>query len=403
MTVKLTDINSGENYVFVERVDIKAYEDCVFYVSDVNNMTADADCELFFDFGGNPANTSITVKNIVVKDHANDDGTVLPSDDDTPAGSVEWREADNLLAGVTYDNVSVYYAHTSAWEQLPDFTHSYADGVHSISLPTATNAQWQAQYTLGNLGVATSADKNYDIRVKINSTTSFNGVTVKFVSQDDDNVYLTADVHEVTAFEDKVIELVNLPGVDISNLKIVYDFGNCPDNTDITISDVILQEHQASADELTWDATAADNLWTEGLYPNSFYYAPGWAQIDNPKITQNGRSYTISLPSATSDQWQAQVTTETGIATSASEKYDFQVILTSNKDISGATIKLTQVGNDEAYYTADRHALTAYEPYAFRMVGMAGLDIDKIKLVLDFGGCSDGTEVEVSDIILRKH
>lgn len=403
VTVKLTDINSGENYVFVERVDIKAYEDCVFYVSDVNSMTADADCELFFDFGGNPANTSITVKNIVVKDHANDDGTVLPSDDDTPAGSVEWREADNLLAGVTYDDVSVYYAHTASWEQLPDFTHSYANGVHSISLPTATDSQWQAQYTLNNLGVATSADKTYDIRVKINSTTSFNGVTVKFVSQTDDNVYLTADVHEVTAFEDKVIELVNLPGVDISNLKIVYDFGKCPDNTDITISDVILQEHQASADELTWDATAADNLWTEGLYPNSFYYAPGWAQIDNPKITANGRSYTVSLPSATSDQWQAQVTTETSIATSASEKYDFQVILTPNKNVPGATIKLTQVGNDEAFYTADRHDLTAYEPYAFRMVGMAGLDIDKIKLVLDFGGCSDGTEVEVSDIILRKH
>ena len=403
VTVKLTDVNSGDNYVFVERVDVKAYEDYVFYLSDVNNLTADAACELFFDFGGNPANTSITVKNIVVKDHANDDGTVLPSEEEDTPSAVTWREADNLLAGLTYDDVATYYAHTSSWETLPEYSHSFANGVHTISLPTGTDQQWQAQYTLQNLGVKTSADKNYDIRVKINSSTSFNGVTVKFTQQDDDNTYLTADVHEVKAFEDKVIELVNLPGVDISNLKIVYDFGNCPDNTEITISDVILQEHQASADELTWDATAADNLWGADLYPNSFYYAPGWAQIDNPAITTNGRTYTISLPSATSDQWQAQVTTETTISTSASETYDFQIILTPNKDISGATIKLTQVGNDEAFYTADRHALTAYEPYTFRMVGMAGLDIDKIKLVLDFGGCSDGTEVEVSDIILRKH
>ena len=401
VTIKLTDVNSGDNYVFVERVDLKAYEDYVFYMSDVNNMTADANCELFFDFGGNPANTSVTVKNIVVKDHANDDGTVLPSEEDEPVSSVTWREADNLLAGLTYDDVAIYYA--PDWSQIGDFTHSYANGVHTISLPTATNQQWQAQYTLQNLGVQTSASKNYDIRVKINSSTSFNGVTVKFVQQDDDNVYLTADVHEVTAYEDKVVELVNLPGVDISNLKIVYDFGNCPDNTEITISDVILQEHQASADELTWDATATDNMWGESLYPNSFYYAPGWAQIDNPAITTNGRTYTISLPSATSDQWQAQVTTETEISTSASESYDFQVILTSSKNIAGATIKLTSVESDDVYYTADRHELTAYEPFTFRMAGMAGLDIDKIKLVLDFGGCSDGTEVEVSDIILRKH
>ncbi len=403
VTIKLTDVNSGENFVFVERVDVKAYEDYVFYVSDVNKMTADADCEVFFDFGGNPANTSVTVRNIVVKDHANDDGTVLPSDDDEPAGSVEWREADNLLAGVTYSDISTYYAHTSGWEALPEYTHSYADGVHTISLPTATNAQWQAQYTLNNLGVSTSVDKNYDIRVKINSSQSFNGVTVKFVQQDDDNVFLTADVHEVKAYEEKVVELVNLPGVDISNLKIVYDFGNCPDNTDITISGVILQEHQASADELTWDATAADNIWGADLYPNVFYYAPGWAQIANPAITTNGRTYTVSLPEATSDQWQAQVTTETELSTSASETYDFQVILTPNQDVNGATIKLTKVGDDNVYYTADRHDLKAYEPYAFRMVGMAGQDIDKLKLVLDFGGCSAGTEVEVSDIILRKH
>ncbi len=402
VTIKLTDVNSGDNYVFVENVKLKAYEDYVFYVSDVNKMTADADCEIFFDFGGNPANTSVSVRNIVVKDHANDDGTVLPSDDDDEA-VVEWREADNLLTGVDYSDVTTYYAHTSGWEQIPEgFSHSYANGVHTISLPTATDAQWQAQYTLNNLGVALSADKTYDLRVKLSSSTSFNGVTVKFVQQDDDNVFLTAKTFEVTAFEDQIIELVNLEGVDISNLKIVYDFGNCPENTEITISDVLLQEHMATADELTWDATASDNLWGEDFYPNTFYYAPGWAQIANPKVTTNGRTYTVSLPEATNDQWQAQVTTTTSIATSASEKYDFQVILTSNKDIAGATIKFT-AGDDNTFYTADRHALTAYEPYSFRLVGAAGLDISDLKLVLDFGGCAADTEVEVSDIIVRKH
>lgn len=401
VTVKLTDINTGDNFVFVERVDVKAYEDYVFYLSDVNNLSADADCELFFDFGGNPANTTVTVKNIVVKDHAVDDGTVLPSQEEEETPTVAWREADNLLANMPID-ISKYYSHGDAWEGYPDYESAVENGVHTLVLPGESNNQWQCQYTLNNTGISLSADKKYDFRVVINSSADFEGATIKLTQQDDDNVFLTADRHHLT-FDDNVFEFVALEGKDVANLKIVFDFGGNPANTEIKISKMLLQEHQAGADELAWDANAADNLWGADLYPNSFYYAPGWNQIANPVITTNGRSYGISLPSATSDRWQAQVTTETTISTSADASYDFQVLLTPNCDMKGVTVKLTKVGDDGVFYTEDRHDLTAYETNAVRFVGMAGLDIDNIKLVLDFGGNPDGAEVEVSDIILRKH
>lgn len=400
VTVKLTDVNTGDNYVFAERVDVTAYEDCVFYLSDVNELKSDADCELFFDFGGNPAEAAVTVKNIVVKDHANDDGTVLPSQEPEKPASVEWRDADNLLANMAQD-ISYYYA--PGWAPIADPETKIVEDSYTLTLPVATSDQWQCQFTFHNLGIALSADKKYDYRVILSANNPIKGVTVKLTQEDNDNVFITADRHDITeAYADQVIELVGLDGADITNLKIVYDFAGNPDNTEVTVRGMLLQEHKASADELEWDADAADNLWGAALYPNSFHYAPGWNKIADPTIQQNGRAYSISLPSATTDQWQAQVTTETTIATSAGKSYDFQVLLTPDCDMKNVTVKLTMVGNDEVFYTADRHDLTAYETKAIRFAGMPGLDIDKIKLVLDFGGNPENANVEVSDIILRE-
>ncbi len=403
VTVKLTDVNTGDNFVFVERVDVKAYEDCIFYLSDVNNLSADADCELFFDFGGNPANTTVTVKNIVVKDHANDDGTILPDTpgEDTP-GAVEWREADNLLTNAVMNDITYYYA--PGWAQIADPETTVENGAYTLVLPEATSEQWQCQFTFHNTGIVIDPTKKYDFRVIISSSNTFNGATIKLTQEDNDNIYLTADRHEIKeAYTDIPFEFIGLSAEGIQNLKIVYDFAGAPAGTEITVKGMLLQEHQASADELSWDANAADNLWTADMLPNSFYYAPGWAQIADPTITQSGRSYNISLPAATSDQWQAQVTTETTISTSSADSYDFQVILTPNMDMKAVTVKLTMVGNDNIFFTADRHDLKAYEETPIRYTGMPGLDIDKVKLVLDFGGNADDCEVTVSDIILRKH
>ncbi len=398
VTIKLTDKASDSNFLFTERVDVKAYEDYVFYLSDLPGI--DGDCKIVFDFGGNPENTTVEVKRITLKDHAIDDGTVLPQIDPEPEVKVDWREADNLLAGM---NKEFTYYYAPGWSQIDNPATTEVEGGFTLALPSATSDQWQCQFTFANTGIALSSERKYDYRVIFNSSKPIKGVTVKLTQNDNDDVFITAGRHDIeTAYEDQVIELVGLEGQDISNLKIVYDFGGNADETEITVKGMLLQEHMATADELSWDATAEDNLWGEDLYPNSFYYAPGWNQIANPTIQQNGRRYVVSLPSATSDQWQAQVTTETEIPTSAEGMYDFQIVLTPNKDMKGVTVKLTMVGNDDVFFTADRHDLTAYESNVIRYAGMIGLDISKVKLVLDFGGNAEDTEVEVSDIILRK-
>lgn len=160
--------------------------------------------------------------------------------------------------------------------------------------------------------------------------------------------------------------------------------------------------------QTVWDP--ADATWNKWLNKNllsmSYYYAPGWSQIADPGFADNGDNYVITLPEATADQWQAQVAFHTDMTSSAAKTYDFQVVLNSTLDHPGVTIKLVLSGggdNDNIYYFADRHPLTAYEDYVYRMENMPGIDMDKISLFFDFGGNAAGTEVTVSNVLFQEH
>ena len=85
-------------------------------------------------------------------------------------------------------------------------------------------------------------------------------------------------------------------------------------------------------------------LWKPfmGIEPASFFYAPGWAQIDNPKFTYKDGLYTVELPAATSDQWQSQMAFETDLTASLSDTYNFYCVLNSSEDHPGVTVKLTE-------------------------------------------------------------
>lgn len=152
-----------------------------------------------------------------------------------------------------------------------------------------------------------------------------------------------------------------------------------------------------------FDANSDFNMFKGAEYNFEYYYAPGWAQIDDPVCVEGENSLTYTFPSATTDQWQAQVKMYTGLSTSASSNYDFSVLLTPNKDIKGATVKLTQSDNDDVYYFADRVDLTANTTYIFWKSDMAGIDIPALKLVFDFGGCPENFEVEIANIVLKDH
>lgn len=156
-------------------------------------------------------------------------------------------------------------------------------------------------------------------------------------------------------------------------------------------------------DTTIYDPASPSNLWLSSTNTMEYYYAPGWAQIADPVLEDFGNDYFLTLPEATSDQWQAQVKFHTTMSSSADKTYDFYLVMIASEDHPGVTIKLTKDGDDGLFYFADRHALIADEELIYKVPNMPGLDMDKVMLVLDFGGNAAGTEINFRDIIFQEH
>ena len=153
-----------------------------------------------------------------------------------------------------------------------------------------------------------------------------------------------------------------------------------------------------------FDPNSDFNMWKNVDYNMFFWYAPGWAQIADPSFEANGNDYTVFLPEATTEQWQAQMAFKTtNISTSAAHNYDFSCILNSDKDLNGVTVKLVMDGDDNVFYFADRIDLKAGEDYIFWKSDMPGIDMERVNLFFDFGGCQAGTTVNISNIVLKDH
>ena len=416
ITVKLVQTGDGNdgNFICADRVAVNAMEDYIYYFYDVPGIDlAGMKYDLFLDFGGNAAGTEVTVKNFCFIEHSKN--TIVPpaSEPEEPQGQVDWSGA-NILEGMP---VELQYYYAPGWAKIDDPECTIDGTSYTWTLPAATTDQWQAQAGFHNTGIQLSKDVTYDFRCKIVSSTDHPGITVKLTQEDNDNLYITADRHAVTAYEETWIELPNLPMIvsddkemtDITNLKIVLDFGGNAENSVITVSDMHLQEHKGPK-TIDWDLTGERNLWLKGAHETiSFYYAPGWAPIADPEATIEGNSYTIVLPEATTEQWQAQwhISTELGKADiSADKKYNIRFTLFANQDQPGVTVKFTELGEDANYLTADRHACAAYEETVVELTDltlpMGDITHDTFKMVFDFAGNPAGSEVTIKDIIIQE-
>ena len=68
------------SFHFAETIALTANEPVCFWKSDMAGLDI-ANLKFVFDFGGNAENTEIMVESIVLKDHTNDDGTIVPEEE----------------------------------------------------------------------------------------------------------------------------------------------------------------------------------------------------------------------------------------------------------------------------------------------------------------------------------
>lgn len=363
-------------------------------------------------------------------DLVNDNGAIawhykLGLEGEAPFMGFKYDGEHNMWLNAAKNEPTQFYAHGNGWEQYPAYSYTIEENGYTLALTDPTDQQWQAQFAVIT-DIATSADKTYDISAIITSNKDLPGVTFKTTHQIINDKGEAEDVGQiiniteaVAAGEDHVIWISDAPGIDSDALKFVFDFGGNPAGSDIVIKNIVIKEHQYDdgtvlpnvPDEpevpeapVTWCDPASElNLWNAAQSTMEFYYAPGWTPIADPGFTINGSTYELEFSEATFETWQAQVKFHTLMATSADKNYDFRITFESNTDHGGITVKLTQDGDDGNFYMADPVAVTAYEEQTFKWVNMPGKDIEKLMLVLDFGGNAADTKVTVKDIIFQEH
>ena len=413
VTVKLVMDGDDNVFYFTDRVDLKSGEDYIFWKSDMPGIDMER-VNLFFDFGGNPAGEVINIRNIVLKDHANDDGTILPDDNpvnpDAPVMDWDYNSNANLWKAVddgTLFEAFGYWFADNNWSQISNSECVHSGDTYELTLPEGMGgSQWQGQFHI-DTKLTASASKAYNFYLVMEADNDCPQVTFKLTDAGDSN-YFIEERNDVKAGEPFILkrEGVTLKeGLDAEAIRLFFDFGGSPAGTNVKISKIYFEE----AVVLNYDD--ADNLWKavdDGSKFEGFGYwfaDDNWSQISNSDCVHSGNTYELTLPEGMGgSQWQGQFHIDTKLTASGSKEYHFQLTMEVDQDCPGVTIKLTDAG-DSNYFCEGRHDIKADEPFVYTLKNATlkeGNDADAIRLFFDFGGSPAGTNVKISKIIFKE-
>ena len=409
-TVKLVLDGDDGVFYFTDRIDLKAGQDYIFWKSDMPGIDMNK-VMLVLDFGGCQAGTTVNVSGIVLKNHADDDGTVPPGGDDPEKPTMDWdvTSSANLWKAVedgsALKGIDTWFA-DNGWATLPTQPEiKHANGVWELDIPQGIGgSQWQGQVKIFTT-IGASQSKKYNFYCVVESDQNIDNATIKLTQSDvsesekhDDNFFF-GDRHNITADVPFIYkaEAVVLPKGDAHELTLVFDFGGAPVGAHVTISKIYLEEVVA----LSYDD--ANNLWKsvdngDALKGITTWFADNnWSELGTqPKVSHNGKVWSLTVPENTGgSQWQGQVKIFTTLSAAQNNSYNFQCTITADNNIDGATIKLTQSDvsesekHDDNFFFGDRHNITADEPFVYKALGV----------VLPKG---DAHNIVISDIIFEK-
>ena len=415
VTVKVTNEADNEAIIDVDNISLKAGKEYVFWKSDVEGKDL-SPVKIVFDFGHATGATNISISNIVLKDHANNDGTIVSEggegggedkpkmDWDYNSGANLWKAVDD---GTLFDAFGYWFA-DDGWGELPNQPVATHDGdTYEITLPEGMGgSQWQGQYHI-DTKLTASASKAYNFYFVMETDQDCPGVTVKLTDAGDSNFFCEGR-HDVKADEPFIFKLEGATlkeGKDAEAIRLFFDFGGSPAGTHVKISKIYFEEVVS----INYDD--ADNLWKgvdDGSVASSFGYwfaDDGWGELPNqPVATRNGDTYEITLPEGMGgSQWQGQFHIDTQLTALAALAYNFQLVIEADNDCPGVTIKLTDAG-DSNFFCEGRHDIKADEPYVYTLKGATlkeGTDASAIRLFFDFGGSPAGTKVKISKIVFK--
>ena len=423
-TVKLVLDGDDGVFYFTDRIDLKAGEDYIFWKSDMPGIDMPK-VMLVLDFGGCQAGTTVNVSNIVLKNHADNDGTVPPSDDkpDTPdnpdvptmdwdyeSGANLWKAVDD---GTLFDAFGYWFADNS-WTALgtqPEAAHS--GDTYEITLPEGMGgSQWQGQFHI-DTKLTALASKAYNFYFVMEADSDCPQVTIKLTDSGDTNFFCEGR-HDIKADEPFIFKLTGASlkeGTDASAIRLFFDFGGSPAGTHIKISKIYFEEN------VSMNYDDANNLWKAVDSGDAFisvtpwFANDGWSQIGDPVWKYDAGKWSLTIPEGMGgSQWQGQFPINTTLTAAQADAYNFSCTILADNDCPGVTIKLTETDDadgtkhDGNFFFADRHNVNADEPFVYQVTGvkLSQNDAHALSLFFDFGGTPIGTNIVISDIIFEK-
>jgi hypothetical protein len=251
--IKLTD-EGDTDAILEEHVDLKAGQDYVVWASDVAGKDM-SNLKLATDFGHATGETNISISNIVLKNHADDDGTIVPEQGEEKP-QVDWVAVDspeNLGAGFNTAGTMNFWWADGGWSQVADPGFSYADGVYTITAVENGGSEWQGQCSITGVALNIKEGQAYDVRVKVVASEDLNRCTLK-VNKDPD---ITNDPNTLCYKGDFKLEegenFLEMVGVVAKNgsdpisfdqAKFILDFGGAPAGFEAKVSNIIIQKHK---------------------------------------------------------------------------------------------------------------------------------------------------------------
>ena len=423
--IKVTD-ETDSDFIIEEHVNLKAGEDYVLWKSNVPGKNLQQ-VKLATDYGHATGETHINLRNIVLKDHANDDGTKLPDEGGEEQSSVTWvavDSPDNLGRDFNSIGKMQFWWADGGWTQIGNPQFSFDKGVYTITATENGGSEWQAQCSIHNASVNIEAGQLYDIRAKIEASADLGRYTFKICDEGDDDNTLIYNGSLTLKAGEQYVEFVGVKaqkgGVDsgFNTAKLFIDLGGAPVGFELSLSEIIIQKHDENGSGSTGlDYNSDANLWKAVDQGSAFisvtpwFANSSWTKIDDPDWSHDGNTWSLTLPEEMGpSQWQGQFPINTTIATSQNDKYSFSCTLLADHDCDGVTIKLTEsdeangTKHDSNFYFAERHDIKANEPYTYTVKGatLPLNDAHALSLFFDFGGSPVGTYVEISNIILVK-
>ena len=183
----------------------------------------------------------------------------------------------NEVDSVTFDNthnlwqdanpqVGFYYA--PDWNQIAAPTYTEKNGAYTLTLSRATSEQWQSQmYFLTDL--QTDAHKNYNFRIKLRSNKAVTA-TIKLNQNGNTKLYYFEEKLQLSADVESIFERKDMPGLDMSRVILVLDFGGNKASTTVNISGITLteMEYDSSQDQNSCPLPDYKLVWSDEFSTN---------------------------------------------------------------------------------------------------------------------------------------